>query len=46
MQRVSCIRTTLEASNYRIVARKYVYNLSFAFVSPLETEHYVKFHMF
>ena len=45
MELVSCISTALETCNYRIVASKDIYDLTFTFVAPLEAENYVKFHI-
>ena len=41
---MTSIRPTLEARNDVVLRGQYVHNLSFPFVSPLETEQYVDFH--
>ena len=45
MKRVTGVRTTLETSDYRILSCKDVNDLSFSFVSLLETEYNIKFHV-
>ena len=43
MDRMTCIRATLETGNHIIAGSKYVNDLTFTLVSPLETEHYINF---
>ena len=43
MEGVPRVRTALESRHGRITACKYIHNLTFAFVSPLEAKDYVKF---
>ena len=44
MERVSCVRTALEACYNRIVSCEHINDFTFSFVAPLEAEYYIKFH--
>ena len=43
LQRVSCIRTSLETSHYVVVRCEHIYDLSFTFITPLETQQDIYF---
>ena len=45
MERVTCVGSALETSDYIITGSEHVDNFTFAFVAPLQTENYINlFH--